>query len=89
MIESRAVVTGAVQLPPDGCPVVLGPDHGTVGGYPVVGVLTPASVGRAGQLRPGNRVRFEEWHPGDLSEDLVPADRLVSGWMAPDAGVLA
>jgi len=85
---SRPTVTGAVQLPPDGSPVLLGPDHGTVGGYPVVGVLTPASLSRAGQLRPGDRVRFEEWHTGDPGDDLVSADRLVGGWMAPDAGVL-
>ncbi len=87
-VDSRATVTGAVQLPPDGCPVVLGPDHGTVGGYPVLGVLTQAGLSRAGQLRPGERVRFEPWRPGDPADDLVPASRLVSGWTATEAGGL-
>jgi KipI family sensor histidine kinase inhibitor len=36
---SRPMVRGAIQLPPDGHPVVLGPDHPTTGGYPVIGVL--------------------------------------------------
>ena len=52
------MVLGAVQVPPDGRPIILLPDHATVGGYPVVGVV--ASVDRAivGQLVPGVNVRF-------------------------------
>ena len=57
-IPSEGVVTGAVQLPPDGRPVIFGPDHPTTGGYPVVGVLTRGSCDRVAQLRPGQRVRF-------------------------------
>ena len=36
-LDSQGVVTGAVQVPPDGAPVVLMPDHATLGGYPVRG----------------------------------------------------
>ena len=57
-VPSEGVVTGAVQLPPDGRPVIFGPDHPTTGGYPVVGVLTDASCDLLAQLRPGQRVRF-------------------------------
>jgi KipI family sensor histidine kinase inhibitor len=85
-VPSRATVMGAVQLPPDGCPVVLGPDHGTVGGYPVVAVVAGSSLSAAGQLRPGDLVRFEESKAdGQLSVGSV-ARRSVSGWMAGASG---
>ena len=57
-LPSEPVVTGALQVPPDGCPVLLGPDRPTTGGYPVIGVLVDDDVDRAGQLRPGDELRF-------------------------------
>ena len=54
---SAAVLPGTVQLPPDGLPIVLGVDAQTVGGYPRVGQVIRADLGRAMQLRPGERVR--------------------------------
>jgi KipI family sensor histidine kinase inhibitor len=57
-LDSQGVVTGAVQVPPDGDPVVLGPDHATLGGYPVLAVVASADLGRLGQCAPGSRVRF-------------------------------
>ena len=62
---SRGMVTGAIQLPPDGRPIVLLNDHATVGGYPVIATVVSADLGLVGQLRPGDPVRFE---PIDLSE---------------------
>lgn len=55
-LPSLGVVTGAVQVPPDGRPVVLGPDHATLGGYPVVAVVITADRWKLGQCRPGDRV---------------------------------
>ena len=49
---------GAVQVPPDGRPVVFLADHPTTGGYPVVAVLDDADVDRCAQARPGTPVRF-------------------------------
>ena len=57
-LASEAMIPGAVQLPAGGQPIILGPDCGTTGGYPVVAVLTRGALNRAGQLRPGDRVRF-------------------------------
>lgn len=57
-LPSEPLVPGAVQVPPDGQPVVFGADHPVTGGYPVVGVVDPAGVDAAAQLRPGDRVRF-------------------------------
>jgi len=57
-LPSEGVETGSLQVPPDGHPVLFLADHPVTGGYPVVGVLTPDSVDRAAQLRPGDAVRF-------------------------------
>ncbi|MCS5719457.1 biotin-dependent carboxyltransferase family protein [Herbiconiux sp. CPCC 205763] len=57
-LPSEGMVVGAVQIPPSGQPVVFLRDHPVTGGYPVIGVLTTASVDRAAQLRPGDVLRF-------------------------------
>lgn len=57
-LPSEGLVTGAVQVPPDGQPVVMLADHPTTGGYPVVAVVDPADVGHLAQRRPGTPVRF-------------------------------
>ncbi len=57
-VPSEGLVVGAVQVPPGGQPVVFLADHPVTGGYPVVAVLTTASVSRAAQLRPGQAVRL-------------------------------
>jgi len=58
-LGSQGMVTGAIQVPPDGRPVILGPDHGTLGGYPVVAVVIRADLWVVGQCRPGDEVELE------------------------------
>jgi biotin-dependent carboxylase-like uncharacterized protein len=55
---SEGVVTGAIQVPHSGHPIILGPDHPTTGGYPVIAVVVAADLPLAGQLAPGATVRF-------------------------------
>ncbi|WP_315098481.1 biotin-dependent carboxyltransferase family protein [uncultured Cellulomonas sp.] len=57
-LPSEGLVVGAVQVPPDGQPVVFSVDHPVTGGYPVVAVVRRHALGRLGQLRPGDPVRF-------------------------------
>ncbi|MFE0653242.1 biotin-dependent carboxyltransferase family protein [Streptomyces sp. NPDC059534] len=57
-LASEGMVLGAVQVPPDGRPVVFLADHPTTGGYPVVGVVREADLGAAAQAVPGTAVRF-------------------------------
>jgi allophanate hydrolase subunit 2 len=52
------MVLGAVQVPPDGRPVVFLADHPTTGGYPVVGVVRGRDLAGAAQAAPGTPVRF-------------------------------
>jgi biotin-dependent carboxylase-like uncharacterized protein len=62
-LASEPTLPGAVQVPPDGRPIVFGPDAPVTGGYPVIAVVT--NLDRAAQLRPGDTVRFS---PGSGSE---------------------
>jgi allophanate hydrolase subunit 2 len=55
---SAPMVRGAIQVPPSGELIVLGPDHPTTGGYPVVAVVGRADFGRFAALRPGSPVGF-------------------------------
>ncbi len=55
-IASEGMVAGAVQLPPDGQPVVFLADHPVTGGYPVVAVVDAGDLPVCAQLRPGERV---------------------------------
>jgi biotin-dependent carboxylase-like uncharacterized protein len=64
-LDSQGVATGAVQVPPDGDPVVLMPDHATLGGYPVLAVVVAADHGRLGQCAPGTRVRLVPITPAE------------------------
>lgn len=57
-LPSEGLVTGAVQVPSSGQPLVFLADHPTTGGYPVIGVVDPADLDRCGQLAPGQLVRF-------------------------------
>jgi len=57
-LPSEGLVPGAVQVPPDGAPVLFLADHPVTGGYPVLAVVATADLPAAAQLRPGDRVRF-------------------------------
>ncbi|OLR91194.1 allophanate hydrolase [Actinokineospora bangkokensis] len=57
-LTSEPVVTGAVQVPASGRPVVFLADHPTTGGYPVVGVVPGDALAALAQARPGTRVRL-------------------------------
>jgi antagonist of KipI len=57
---SSAVAPGAVQVPPDGQPIVLAADAQTIGGYPLVAHVISADLPLLAQLRPGDQVRFIE-----------------------------
>jgi len=57
-LPSQGVLPGAVQVPPDGRPIVLGWDGPVTGGYPVIAGVIAADMVKLAQLRPGDAVRF-------------------------------
>lgn len=57
-ILSEAAPFGGVQVPPDGQPLLLMADRQPTGGYPLLGVVISSDLTLAGQLAPGDAVRF-------------------------------
>jgi biotin-dependent carboxylase-like uncharacterized protein len=55
---SQPTAPGAIQLPPDGLPILLMADRNPTGGYPRLGHLVSADRARAAQLWPGDEVGF-------------------------------
>lgn len=55
---SEGIPLGAIQVPPDGQPIILLNDRQTIGGYPRLGALTPMSLARLAQKLPGSVVRM-------------------------------
>ena len=55
-LASEGMVLGAVQVPPNGQPVVFLHDHPTTGGYPVIGVVVAEDLAACAQLRPGDEI---------------------------------
>ncbi len=54
---SAPMVRGAIQVPA-AAPIVLGPDHPTTGGYPVLATVVRACLGSLFARSPGSAVRF-------------------------------
>lgn len=85
-IPSMPVVPGALQLVPDGTVIVLGPDGGLTGGYPVVGVIASAHLDRIADLASGDEVRLAPIDPTSASEAFDAREqRLTSAVVHPDA----
>jgi biotin-dependent carboxylase-like uncharacterized protein len=57
-LASEPTLPGALQVPPDGRPILLGPDAPVTGGYPVIAVVRDDDLDAAAQLRPGDSVTF-------------------------------
>jgi KipI family sensor histidine kinase inhibitor len=89
-IPSVGMVTGAIQVPPDGNPIILGPDHATVGGYPVIACVISADLSLVGQLRPGDTVTFTAVDLRTARDERLERERMlatrVRGWFPTAAG---
>lgn len=59
-ITSDGIVTGAIQVPGNGLPIILLADHQTTGGYPKIGTVISADIPRLGRMKPGDTLSFEE-----------------------------
>ena len=47
-------------MPADGNPIIMLSDHGTIGGYPKIGVVISADYDKLVQLTPGSTIKFQE-----------------------------
>lgn len=74
---SEGIPLGAVQVPPDGQPIILLNDRQTIGGYPRLGALTPEAVARLAQCLPGQTVHLT---PTTQDSALLAQRRLLAQW---------
>tara|TARA_Y100000590_G_scaffold340085_1_gene387779 strand:- start:395 stop:1342 length:948 start_codon:yes stop_codon:yes gene_type:complete len=58
-IKSEGLIKGVIQVPPDGNPIIMLSDHGTIGGYPKIGVVISADYDKLVQLPTGSKIRFK------------------------------
>ena len=59
-IKSEGLIKGVVQVPADGNPIIMLSDHGTIGGYPKIGVVISADYDKLVQLTSGSIIKFQE-----------------------------
>ena len=58
-IKSEGLVKGVIQVPADGNPIIMLSDHGTIGGYPKIGVIISADYDKIVQSTPGSNIKFK------------------------------
>ena len=59
-IKSEGLIKGVIQVPADGNPIIMLSDHGTIGGYPKIGVVISADYDKLVQLPTGSKIKFKE-----------------------------
>jgi antagonist of KipI len=78
-ILSDATPLGSVQVPGSGQPILLMADRQTTGGYPKIATVITADMPLAGQLAPGDWVRFAPCTRGEAIDALQRLERRLSG----------
>ena len=64
-IKSEGLIKGVIQVPPDGNPIIMLSDHGSIGGYPKIGTVISADYDKLVQLSPGSKIKFKEINLSD------------------------
>ncbi|MDA9754356.1 biotin-dependent carboxyltransferase family protein [Candidatus Pelagibacter sp.] len=64
-IKSEGLIKGVIQVPADGNPIIMLSDHGTIGGYPKIGVVASVDYDRLVQMSPGSKIKFKEINLSD------------------------
>jgi KipI family sensor histidine kinase inhibitor len=80
---TEGVSLGALQVPPDGQPILSFVEHQTTGGYPQIGCVIAADIHRVGQLRPRDEIRLVEVSLAEADEALREQEGLLRTGMGP------
>ena len=70
-LASEGTVAGALQVPPEGLPVLFLADHPITGGYPVIAVVVDSQLDRAAQIPIGGKIRCR-WAESPLPKNAAP-----------------
>ena len=80
-IKSEGLIKGVIQVPPDGKPIIMLSDHGTIGGYPKIGVVISADYDKIVQLPPMSKIKFK-------MIDIINAEKLFKLYSAETKNIL-
>lgn len=69
-IISEGIPFGAVQVPPDGQPIILLKERQTIGGYPIIGTVLASDCFALAQLPIGAEVRFKKIHIEEAQKEM-------------------
>jgi biotin-dependent carboxylase-like uncharacterized protein len=58
-LYSEGIANGAIQMTPNGLPIIMLAERQTIGGYPKIGSVISADLPELGQCGPGSAIRFE------------------------------
>lgn len=78
-VASMGLPLGAIQVPPDGRPIVMLADRPVTGGYRVSALVVRADIGRVAQLRTGDEVTFASVSLDAARSALRRADEELAG----------
>lgn len=67
---SEPIAFGAIQIPPNGQPIILAKDRQNIGGYPKLGTVSTLDMSALGQAKPGTRIHFYETNVDQHAEKL-------------------
>jgi biotin-dependent carboxylase-like uncharacterized protein len=81
-LPSEPACAGAMQLPPEGLPIVLMADFPTIGGYPMIGVVPAHALGWLAQRAPGASVRFAIMSISDAISATLQVRDVLSKWLS-------
>lgn len=70
-IISEGIAYGAIQVPPNGLPIILFNDRQTLGGYPKFGCVARVDMAKLAQAMPGKEVRFLRGNIEELQQEWI------------------
>jgi antagonist of KipI len=77
-VLSDAVVTGSIQVPADGQPIVLMADRQTTGGYAKIATVISVDLPAMAQARPGAKVSFRPVSVDEAQELAIQVEKTLS-----------
>lgn len=80
-IPSDGLVTGSIQVPGNGQPILLLNDHQTAGGYAKIATVISADLPRAGRLRPGDGLSFKAVTVDEAEAIRRRQEQAIAGWI--------
>ncbi len=77
-LTSQPIALGAIQIPSNGMPIIMRNERQTIGGYPIIGVVSRLGLTRLSQMTPGLKISFEsQSHESALCEYRLIQNQLL------------